>query len=1716
MKLRLPLREREGMALIIVLLVLLALLVMATPFLMMARKADQTSAQLADRTEARVALDTAARHGRFLLASSHAAVDSTPYYDSLDELTVDNRFDPEFLDANDTHGTMWDVDAEDVAGRIDLNSAGPHVLANMVGGATRLVETVDEDAEGLRVANLSGFEPAGIVWIEGELVRYGEVEGNTLTGLARGFLSAQNADGEELDGPRKSIAHGLGTPVLDQRAFGPALWRMHTARGELLTFDTPEDLLGAGDFMLTAILGNSEEAASAQRAALASDLVVQWSRLGTVHGGVRGGRVWQRAARLTSPVRGGVDGRLRLDSVRWVNPGATVRIDDGVAVEFAIVQSVERSGVVRLDRVLEHTYQAYTGEVRVLARRPVNVNSASAEVLQALFENLQLIGRNARITRREANALAALVIASRPFIGHEDFLRRVVLPAAGIESLPNDAPLVPDSLADGGGFIDADDALALYLNARNANDYELAFSTMPLCYTSRDVFEFDLRATINGQNGVQRATAVRQTVELIVPQEELLQVWARQEDFDEVFRLDREAPGWMTGPNATSRHDPGTSPPRRVWAHMGTFEGEAFLPGYTPEPESADGSAPARAEHVFASMEEDGYTQLWPSRLPEIGLLSGRVVHFDHETRDPEGRYLPDEPLLLSTDDELVSWTDPDALLLRPFSVSLWVKPRQVDGATLFDVGGADLESDRVSLLFEEGDLVLRVFDGTGDHRDTTFVEAGEVRFALAAGEDPGLPLDTWSHISIDVRGNRPDQMTMLVNGMAHGVRTPGLTTLTSAVSATSAILNVESTDGLPPRCVVRVGNELIEVRVIDSVTLRAEHTYTGPEAGFGGRRSRVEFDSDDPASGSAELNAGDHPTGTPVTLYGYSLPLADEGVPAGRADLPTELGPFRAAVMRGVVGGSQSEGEPIVIETLAVPAFGMEGETSGVTGLVLQSADDLALPIEEYMDAFDRRGGYAAIVQVVVRVNNGQMGMTVEGAPVGGVEIVRYSSWIPSDEGDAAVLQIVARGNVVAAELPNYGGSAVDDVGGARAFITDWGNLVTTGGVPIEDVPRLRPYVLPISIAVPNATGLAGFLPAEAGDSQFAQITHVDDAELTEWVRYDWFDEARGLLVRDDPETLNVIYGEAAGALRIDVDDPAPGGPGGPGGGGGGGQAIAPKTVSASSVKPGPRAQSQADASLWVPTLGADDEGEEAYPRSRGFGDALQFRGVLGTRWHRHPAGTPVLPVFGVADVGPDVGRPGRLDAAFLVAATPDHIGWPVIVHRAHKPSNDIVRTSWNYANEALDVATIEQTRFRRELIRIALQDRAPEPIPGGPVGGGAGGSSGTGAALYDGRMVGRLTLFPSGERPRIAVSTAVGGVFNGGAAGVPAAVVDEIAFGNARFAEGTSNREASAGGQLVVAVACSATDNQITVVPNAVRLPGRLAVRALPFLQDCPEDAGLLRIGGEILAYDNRDTGSGVFTIAAFGRGLLGTEPTPHAVGEPVTLLEHIVVSALATGVGAGDAQLPIKDPDAFPQEGTVLIGQELLHYTALRESGLWMPARSTEPGTMDGRGDGLFRGRYGTQASGHSAGEVVIVFPFRYWDRWAERADAPELHYFGFSIDQPAAFWRSIFWTAEDASGAARVGVLQRTDPTVAWDADPDDTPGLELYWSGTREGDALPVGEQSDLIEWRVLVEYRQNAFDALTGRQHGWKETPRLRQLGAFFLAPSMTLRSIDR
>jgi hypothetical protein len=355
-----------------------------------------------------------------------------------------------------------------------------------------------------------------------------------------------------------------------------------------------------------------------------------------------------------------------------------------------------------------------------------------------------------------------------------------------------------------------------------------------------------------------------------------------------------------------------------------------------------------------------------------------------------------------------------------------------------------------------------------------------------------------------------------------------------------------------------------------------------------------------------------------------------------------------------------------------------------------------------------------------------------------------------------------------------------------------------------------------------------------------------------------------------------------------------------------------------------------------------------------------------------------------------------------------------------------------------------------------------------------------------------------------------------------VPLAVVDELELGATIFGSVTGFGEANRGAALVLAQPLAQAGMRLSVLIDRMRdAQGRLSTRASP-LGELPENGGMLRIGDEILAYESRDIGSGTITIAE--RGMLGTDEQPHRSGESLTLLSNVRTTVLTADIGAGDADLPLSDLRGFPREGTLLVGRELLHYTRGPAAGaagvagqVAMPRLSERPGARDERGGGLFRGRYGTGAAAHAAGTPVVVFPMRYWDRWSDRADAPELSYFGFRASQEDAWWSTAFFEESEAGHAGpTLGMLARTNADAPWDEQPERTRGLWRFDGNRDESARLALGAQSDALELRVFVQYEPGSFDYDTGLAHGWKTTPRLRYVGTEYVAPRTVLFREDR
>jgi hypothetical protein len=534
-----------------------------------------------------------------------------------------------------------------------------------------------------------------------------------------------------------------------------------------------------------------------------------------------------------------------------------------------------------------------------------------------------------------------------------------------------------------------------------------------------------------------------------------------------------------------------------------------------------------------------------------------------------------------------------------------------------------------------------------------------------------------------------------------------------------------------------------------------------------------------------------------------------------------------------------------------------------------------------------------------------------------------------------------------------------------------------------------------------------------------------------------------------------------------------------------------------------------------------------------------------MGTYSHAHAVNTPIQPVVRVlrragginsTQAEPDAGRPGVDDAVFFGESDPQLLGNPARVQRAYIPYR--YRTyHWHQSSPTQMVPVVDPQTGEKQFfdtqpamlnpngmlidnpvdglsVYVALREPLPAPYPFDPLAAGVG----TNTVVPDIRERYRMTKHPSGERPRAVNQLRIGGALVQSTSGaVPSALADEVLFGGAVFGRNAPNLATSSaqGAGLWLSAEAAQSATQLYVDAKALRLPSDVHWSNNEYLAELPDDAGLLQVGDEILCYSSRNPSAGLFEVASAGRGLLGTRAQPHHAHEAVQFMEDWPVSVLAGDLDATAALIPLGSTQDFPSEGLVLIEDELVHYTHLEGNSLGMPRASSEAGKLDRKGGPLFRGRFGTTPAGHGSGTPVILFPFRYWDRWAERADAPELAHFDLAIDQPSAWWESCFFMKTDVEGA-QIGVLERDDPEVPWDADPERDPRLVLHWKGDLEGAPLSIAKQSDSLRWRVFVKYSADAFDPKSSLRHGWRQTPRLLRLGAFYYAPQAVLRSVER
>ena len=389
--------------------------------------------------------------------------------------------------------------------------------------------------------------------------------------------------------------------------------------------------------------------------------------------------------------------------------------------------------------------------------------------------------------------------------------------------------------------------------------------------------------------------------------------------------------------------DPGTNPPSRAVAHLLPMAmpdlgfGE---PRFPSKDGNADSFTPAPSHTPFSYSQNRvlaAEESMWTSYHPE-GRDTAQEGPYEMRTSGPRaGGGEPPAPPRTGPRAHQPSFPyTVGGGLVGPHAVSFWFRPRDSNDQMLFDLSEDERDRNRITIKIEENELVFEVMDEAGLDDDIAAIQRVRTSPERTAGTwrvpliDIDLQSDTWYHVNLSAMGNRPGQMTLLVDGVPRNgpeLRTHLSKPIPSYIPPstpgpfwqnTTKYLDimVEDTEGFPDRGVLRIGLELFEYTSKTAGSFSCQFGRGDPVNNtVGGRVARMRLQEYVPriptnastgrplinieeiTGGANILVAPPHEAGSSVELYGYSVPVyRDFTVQVGSGTLQSALGAFAVA----------------------------------------------------------------------------------------------------------------------------------------------------------------------------------------------------------------------------------------------------------------------------------------------------------------------------------------------------------------------------------------------------------------------------------------------------------------------------------------------------------------------------------------------------------------------------------------------------------------------------------------------------------------------------------------------------------------------------------------------------------------------------------------------------------------------------------------------------
>ena len=546
-------RER-GIAILSVITVLVALILIAIPFVISQKLGRDRTESSAARSRALFEADLVCRAVTSYLHRSFAGYEedarkrpgsgggafSDERYDSLDEIVPPSSFRQTISDfmrsggsgasnasANleDPRGSIWSWRVVDANALVNLNGSSPYLIANLLGSGT-LAQDLDASSGEISIGDVMPNDPAaptpfrregGWIRVGTEVIEYRAFDGTTFRECRRGALR----DTTPLRDNGPGADHKKGDIVIDYTAWKLATHLVNAAAGTLTPFQNLEDAKSIQRWGAGGVL-------DADRLESLIPFATVWSRREAAETFLDGQLVINPLPENSGDGAGEtirVRDRINIGgSAAYFNPGTLVRVTNGLQTDYLIVGNVgdDKGGQVgsvftTAGRLPEG--RAYAGgrtEIQPMAPYPININTASRAVLAAVMGNLRLRGvedvTKDVVTPKLALELADLIIESR----------KGPLSVEGELALRRSGPFRHGKdVATFFGDMQAKNRLtvkqvsALVRNAVNPHDNDLAFGTAPFCYRTLDVYAIEGRAVINSAAGEKIAeAALRQVVEI--------------------------------------------------------------------------------------------------------------------------------------------------------------------------------------------------------------------------------------------------------------------------------------------------------------------------------------------------------------------------------------------------------------------------------------------------------------------------------------------------------------------------------------------------------------------------------------------------------------------------------------------------------------------------------------------------------------------------------------------------------------------------------------------------------------------------------------------------------------------------------------------------------------------------------------------------------------------------------------------------------------------------------------------------------------------------------------------------------------------------------------------------------------------------------------------------------------------------------------------------